>query len=78
MRGNSLGNSSDASDSVIEAVASREGIDPVELTAPLYDAVDPEQLDRLLGSAASAVSVTFTYLGYEVTVQSDGSVTLAD
>jgi hypothetical protein len=68
---------------VTEAVATREDVDPVELVTPLYDAIDPESLERLLdaddGAARnSPIQVTFTYYGYDVTVRSDGTVTLRE
>ena len=73
--------SAGASDSVIDAVASREGVDPVALTTPLYEVIDPEGLDRLVDSATangrSDVLVTFEYYGYDIAVDSDGSVTLS-
>lgn len=69
------------STSVIEEVATREGVDPTELDQPLYHAIDPDALDTLVRSSAdapspSSLSITFTYHGYEVSVSSDGVVDL--
>ncbi|QCS41403.1 HalOD1 output domain-containing protein [Natrinema versiforme] len=65
---------------VVEAVAEREGIDPLELSPPLHDAIDPTALDDLFESNRSrqrdAGSVSFTYCGYSVRVESDGRVDL--
>lgn len=62
------------STSVIEAVASAEGVDPVELSEPLFAAVEPDALDRLFRAGTGCV--TFQYLGYEVTAHGDGEVTV--
>lgn len=62
---------------VVEAVASAEGVDPLDLEVPLYDAVDPDALDALFRSGATVDGrVEFEYHGYEVTVTGDGHVTL--
>lgn len=69
---------------VVTAVADREGVDPVELTTPLYEAVDPDALDSLFRyGQATPVSCTFSYCGYHVeitpgreVVVHDGPVTL--
>lgn len=68
---------------VTEAVAAREGVDPVDLVTPLYDTIDPESLERLLDGNDGTprdgwVQVTFSYYGYDVTVRSDGTVTLEE
>lgn len=41
----------------------------------LYDVIDPEALESLVRSMADG-EVSFTYAGYEVTVESDGTVRL--
>lgn len=43
---------------------------------PLYDAVDPDALDTIVGdgSRSDAVSVSFTHAGFSVTVRADGEV----
>lgn len=66
---------------VVERVADREGVDPTELSTPLYSVVDPDALDALFcggdGDASSIRgAVRFDYLGYEVRVGADGDVTL--
>ena len=72
---------------VIEAVAEREGIDPVDLTPPayepLYAVVDPEALDALFlartnGTVRSPGSISFEFCDYDVTVTSEGDVTVSD
>ncbi|TYL38234.1 hypothetical protein CV102_13645 [Natronococcus pandeyae] len=66
---------------VISAVAEREDCQPSELRPPLYSVVDPETLDRLWRSASDTphevdASVSFTYCGYDVTIESDGTVSV--
>ena len=72
---------------VITAVADREGIDPVELEPPeydaLYDVVNPEALDSLFASRENGTDrasgrVEFTFCGYDVVVTGDGEVELSD
>ena len=71
-----------ASERVIEAVADREGVDPMDLDVPLFESVDPDVLDLVVRSAdggthRSTVRVSFSYYGYEVSVAADGSVDVA-
>lgn len=60
---------------VLEAIADHAGREPTDLETPLYTALDPDALDRLLDSAAT-VAVTFRYDNYVVTIDNDGSVTV--
>ncbi|MWG34010.1 HalOD1 output domain-containing protein [Halomarina oriensis] len=55
---------------VVEAIAREAGVSPLDLP-PLYDAIDPDSLDRLLPQDGTA-EMTFRYYGYEVTL-SDAS-----
>ncbi|WP_339103760.1 HalOD1 output domain-containing protein [Haloterrigena salinisoli] len=68
---------------VITAVAEREGIDPMEIEPPeyeaLYDVVNPEALDSLFapredGTSRGSGRVEFVFCGYRVVVTSDGDV----
>ncbi|MDS0257994.1 hypothetical protein NDI56_01070 [Haloarcula sp. S1CR25-12] len=59
---------------VVLAVARSEGIEPAALREPLFDALDGDALDRLFRDTTG--HVTFEYQGYEVTVSSDGDVSL--
>jgi hypothetical protein len=65
---------------VVLLVAGITGTRPTQLD-PLHDDVDPNALDLLLARPASNtqrgdVQVTFTYLSFEVTVYSYGSIEL--
>jgi hypothetical protein len=67
------------SQAVIERVAGCEGVHHTELVR-LFDAIDPDALDNLVERSqgkASALQITFTYNGYDVTVTGDGVVHLA-
>lgn len=65
---------------VVRAIAAHDGVDPTELTPPLYHSLDPVALDSLFESTATDGSrtgrVTFTYDGKTVTVDSAGEVTV--
>ena len=61
---------------VLWAVADAENITPIELRDPLYEAIDPDALDRLLETGTDDVTVTFEYCGYSVTVRGDETVRL--
>lgn len=70
-------------ETVVDTVARREDVPPTQLDAPLYEVVDPEALGELLSSMRAAPGeaagyVAFRYHGYEVTVYSDGRVTVDD
>lgn len=57
---------------VVQQVASAMNDDPLELP-PLYEAIDPDSLERLVESMAAG-DVSFTYVGHQVTVSHDGTV----
>jgi hypothetical protein len=61
---------------VIEAVAARESIEPLDLTEPLCKAIDPDGLNTVCCS--SPVHVTFEYHGYLVTIDGDNQVDLTE
>lgn len=58
---------------VLDAVAEEIGVEPMDLETPLYRVVDPDALERLLGSAVD-LTITFEYHQYAVAVTSDGTV----
>jgi hypothetical protein len=66
------------SQAVVEAVASAEGLDPLELPVPLYDAIDPDALDALFQDDDTDGRVEFSYYGYDVTVTDVGDVRLEE
>ncbi|WP_135365277.1 HalOD1 output domain-containing protein [Halosimplex halophilum] len=60
-------------------IAAREGVDPLQLDEPLYDAVDVGALERLVetaGREGGEFEVEFTYYGYDVVVDGSGEVTV--
>lgn len=76
----STAHAENVSDNVVEKVADVAGVDPSELTPSLYDAIDPDALDQIFATTATADrtagQVTFPYNGYEVTVYGDGYVSV--
>lgn len=62
------------SERVIQKVADATNSDPLELP-PLYGPIDPDALDALIEQMSDG-TVSFTYVGQEVTVNSDGTIRL--
>ena len=63
------------STSVVLAVSNALAADPTDLDTRLYDALDPDALDRLFADDArggSPCRLTFALAGCSVTVRSDG------
>ena len=61
---------------VVEAIAERAAVEPLDLDRPLYDAIDPDALENLFpvdteGRPATEGPVTFSYGEYTVRVFSD-------
>ncbi|WP_121820747.1 HalOD1 output domain-containing protein [Halostella salina] len=57
---------------VVEEVATREGIDPTQLT-PLQETIDVDSLCDVLETADDSVRIEFRYMGYQVVVHGDGT-----
>lgn len=70
------------SDRIVRAVAAEDGVEPLELPTPLYEAIDPDALEALFQPSGtskndSKLVVTFPYGGYSVTV-TNGEVSLTE
>lgn len=65
---------------IVEAVAEREGIDPIDLKPPLHAAVDTEALDTLFRSTDPnrTVTVEFSYRGYTVRIDGPDAVSVSE
>lgn len=63
-------------DVALTALAAKEGCDPVDIDTPLYQGVEPDAMDSVLGreNANHEVYVGFSLLGYGVQVHGDGTV----
>jgi hypothetical protein len=61
-------------DAVVQAVATVEGVEPVDLDVPLFSVVDPDALDRLFESPSDDLAVTFRYHGHDIELASDLTV----
>ena len=75
-------NTATPSTAVAETVAMATGSEPNEIE-PLYDHIDPDSLDalvspRMVSRLEATNSVTFQYESYEVTVRSNGEITVQD
>lgn len=64
----------DTSYAVIAAVGAISQTDLLELD-PLYSAIDPDKLDKLISGNGEAREATFQYSGFEITVESSGVIT---
>lgn len=64
--------------SIIRAVASVSGVDPLSLQPRLYDVIDPDSLERLFSSATCEMEMTFLFGTYEVTVTGGGDIFIQD
>ncbi len=63
------------SERVIERVATSTSRDALSLP-PLYSSIDPDALDALVAEMSNG-EVTFRYAGCDITVQNDGTITVA-
>lgn len=69
------------SQTVIETVASVEGVEPAELSTPLYESVDPDALESLCDTSTDwdhPPRVVFTFAEYEICVVAGRHVTLRE
>jgi uncharacterized protein YidB (DUF937 family) len=60
------------SEAVLEVVAETEGVDPSELSEPLFSVIDPDALDALFQTSNGIL--TFSYHGHVITVEASGKV----
>ncbi|WP_424018975.1 HalOD1 output domain-containing protein [Halorientalis pallida] len=65
-------------ESVVNAVARVEGVDPVDLSEPVFAFVDPDALDALVASSQSGTGLTvvFEAWGHEIVIEGDGTITV--
>ena len=59
---------------IVRRVATATDSDPLELP-PLYEAIDPDTLDSLVEGMADG-ELSFAYAGYQVSVDSVGTVSV--
>ena len=63
-------------ESILSRIADHEGVEPETLDPPLYRVIDPEALEELFRDTTGRVA--FSYHGYDVTVDDEGFVVVAD
>ena len=66
---------------IVEQIAAREGVDPVDLDVRLYDIIDSDALEALTNGASDQqpranLRVEFTYHGYAVTVSENQRISI--
>ncbi|GAB3706544.1 HalOD1 output domain-containing protein [Halorubrum pallidum] len=61
---------------VVKRVSEVEDVDPLEVTPPLNEVIDPDALESLFAKDRGLGKVIFNYAGYEVSVFSDGYVSV--
>lgn len=62
---------------VLTEIARAEGVERSELLPPLYEAVDPDALDRLVRNSDPPVTVRFAYGDWTVEVRRDDDLEIA-
>lgn len=66
------GSDSGLSLQVIEAVADVKDVDPLELSPPLFHAINPEALDRIF--QRDGVTVSFVWQGCAIEIDQNGTI----
>ncbi|QLK27871.2 hypothetical protein HYG81_13425 [Natrinema zhouii] len=65
---------------IVEAVAARKGVDPLNVRPPLYDVVNPEALEALFAPTAAGAEragrIEFTYADCRITVVAAETVSI--
>jgi hypothetical protein len=63
-------------ETVVNTVARVEGVDPVDLSEPVFAFVDPDALDALVSSTSgdSGLTISFEAWNHEITVTGTGDV----
>ncbi len=66
------------SEQIIREVAAKEGVDPIELTPPLFAVIEPDALDALYANSDDRPEITFTWQGYTISADSEGRIQILD
>lgn len=69
-------------EAIVTEIADVKGVSPLDVSPPLYDAIDPDALEAVIASMQSqptepAGRLQFAYSGFDVTVTEDGGVSVA-
>lgn len=67
-------------ETVVEAVARVEDVEPLDLSEPVFTFLDPDALDALVTSvsAETDLTVAFEAWEHEIVIDSDGTVRIDD
>lgn len=63
---------------VTEAISMVTGVDPIKLDTQLYDAVDPDSLERLVRSDGASVEVSFRFGDHHITLFGNDRIAVTD
>ena len=72
-----IGETYTVSERVIQAIPDCEGVSPLDISPPLFDAIDPDALDRVYADGRPGVTTEFQYAGFRVTVRPSGRIELS-
>lgn len=75
--GDSYRSNTHTSETVLAAIERADGTDALEFDPVFASVIDPDALDRLVAADSFDGTVTFSYMGYEVLVRSDGTVSVS-
>lgn len=64
------------SQSVVKAIAEAKDVKPRKLTPPLCEVIDPDALEKLFAHKSATGKVVFNYNSCEVSVFSDGYISV--
>lgn len=63
------------STAILSEVAAREGVDPIDVSPPIYTVIDPDALEKLFsGGTGGFTSVEFTYADHRISIRGDDVV----
>ena len=65
---------------IVRSVAEWHEVDPIDLDQSLYEVIDGDLIDELFDgpTADGACRLSFVFCGVDVTIDSDGSITLCE
>jgi hypothetical protein len=69
------------SEEVVNEIPDCEGVEPTDLTEPLFNTVDPDALNNIFqsfdnGPVREMGQIEFWYYGYKIVVTADGDVSV--
>jgi hypothetical protein len=62
---------------LVEAIAQLEGVDALQLDAPLSAAIDPDTIDMFVQYSPNGGVLAFEYAGYDVVISASGQLSVS-